>query len=114
MVSGLPYRSLPSFLVIKLNEPLNRIKSRYDAHSVFAPSGHYQKNAFALCGSKVEVSFFTFNDLHAKIHGIAEDNLLRFLRRHTMAAQVPDVRIVPIELDLRAIHSFNLSSVPLL
>jgi hypothetical protein len=69
-----------SFLVVKLKEPFDRFKRRYNAYTVFAPCGHFEKNAALHCRGEVEIALLPLDDLHSQVHRIIEGDLLRLIR----------------------------------
>ena len=101
-----------SLLIVKLNEPLSRIERSYHPNAMLIPGGHNHWHSTSARRSQVNAPLFAFDDVHFKIQGIIEDHLLGLLRRDPVAFQMPDVRFIPVELDI--CHSRPASIVYLL
>jgi hypothetical protein len=93
-------------VVIKLNKPFDWLERRHNTHPVFTPCGYHKKNPPSYCRAEVEMTLFPFDDIHSEVQRIIEDDLLRLLRKDGVTSQVPDVRFIPIKLDVRRIHSY--------
>ena len=59
-----------SFLVVKVNEPLDWFERRYDAYPVFESGCHHEKNAAFHRRAEVEIALLPFDDFHSKVHRI--------------------------------------------
>jgi hypothetical protein len=83
----LGHKSITSlFLVVKLNEPLDWFERRHNAYSVFAPCGHYEKNAALPCRAEVEITLLPFDDFRSEVQRIIEDDLPRLFRKDAVAS----------------------------
>ena len=74
------------------------------AYPVFAPCGNNEKNPASQCRAKVKIARFPFDDFDSEIQWMLENDLLSFLRQDVMMGHVADIRVIPIELNLRRIH----------
>src|SRR5260370_5434854 len=92
-------RSPLSFLVVKLNEPLDWFERRHNAYPVFAPCGHHEKNAALHCRAGVEITLLPFDDLHSEVHRIMEDDLLRLFRGDAVTSHIAAIPFFPTKLN---------------